>query len=334
MNRLLGICGVWPRITTVVAVLLLAAPFGAEAQAGKVPRIGVLTLASLAGNADYIEGFRAGLCQLGYVEGKSILIDYRFADGSAEQLPGLAAELLRLGTDVLVTPTTPSTIAAKQATKTVPIVLMGVGNPLETALIDSLAKPGGNITGVTSAYDEIAAKWLQLLLEAVPRASKVGFLGNLANPYQQTVVKHLWAAGQTLGVAIQIFSAMKSDEVEPQLKAIAKARLHAIVVGGDPVLRTKRKETVAFLARARVPAMYAGKDYVDEGGLMSYDPSRPEMGRQAAVYVDKILKGAKPADLPVEQATKFELIINLKTAKALGLTIPPSLLLRADQVVE
>jgi putative ABC transport system substrate-binding protein len=201
-------------------------------------------------------------------------------------------------------------------------------------LITSLAKPGGNVTGVSSAQEDISAKWLGLLREVVPRASQIGYLDDLNSPTVQILLKHIQTAGRTLGVAVQVFSVTKPDDVEPQLTAMSRARVQGIIVGPTPVPRTRQKEIVEFAARNRLPAIYGGRDYVDAGGLMSYNPSRSAMGRQGAIYVGKILKGAKPADLPVEQPTKIEFVINLKAAKAMGLTIPPSVLLRADQIVD
>ncbi len=323
-------------LVVMLALGLLLAPLAAGAQqpAGKIYRIGWLSGTVPAGSSDLIAGFREGLRQLGYVEGKSIVIEYRFAEGRTEQLPTLAVELVSLNVDVLLAQGTPVTLAAKRATATIPIVIVGPSNPVEVGLIASLARPGGNVTGVSSGYVDVAAKWVELLREVVPKASRIGYLENLDNLANQTFVKHVMTAGRTLGVAVRVFSATKPDEVERQLTAIAKARVQAILVSPDAVLRTKRKETVEFAAKAHLPAMYGGRDYVDDGGLMSYSPSRPEMGRQAATYVDKILKGAKPADLPVEEPTKFELVINMRTAKALGLTIPQSVLIRADEVIQ
>jgi putative tryptophan/tyrosine transport system substrate-binding protein len=317
--------------------VLLAAPLAAEGQqARKLAQIGWLGLTTRAGNTDLLSGFREGLQHAGYAEGKNIAIELRFADGRAERLPGLAAELVDLPADVIVVTSSQAAAAAKRATMTIPIVMMSVGAAADLGLIASLARPGGNITGVASAHQDFAAKWLQLLYEAVPKAARIGYLEDLSSnaPVTQILLKEILVAGRTLGVSVQTFSVPTPDAVASQLVAMARARVQGVVVGPTPVPRTRQKEIVEFVAKNRLPAIYGGRDYVDAGGLMSYNPNRPDMGRQAAAYVDKILKGAKPADLPVEEPTKFELVINLKTAKALGLTIPPSLLGRADEVIQ
>jgi putative ABC transport system substrate-binding protein len=316
---------------------LLTAPLVAEAQpATKVWRIAWLTLAAPAGNADLIGGFGDGLRQLGYKEGTNITIEYRFAEGRAERLSNLAVELVNLHVDAIVVTGSQAAAAAKHATTTIPIVMAGVGDPVGIGLITSLAKPGGNITGLSMAHGDISAKWLELLREVVPRASRIGYLEDLSpnTPITQIFLRQILAAGRSLGVSVQAFSVARPDDVEPQLTAMIRARVQAVVVGPTPVPRTRQKEIVEFAARNRLPAMYGGRDYVDAGGLMSYNPSRPNMARQSALYVDKILKGAKPADLPVEEPTKIELVINMKAAKALGLTIPQALVVRADQVIQ
>ncbi len=313
---------------------MLAAPLAAKAQQAGIFRIGWLGLPGQAANADLVAGFREGLQELGYTEGKNLTIEYRFAEGRIERLPHLAAELVSLPVHAIVVTSAPAAIAAKQATSTIPIVMMAVANPVGNGLITSLAKPGGNVTGVSSAHEDISAKWLELLREVVPRASQLGYLDDLDNPTAQILLKHMQAAGRTLGVSVQVFSVTAPDAVEPQLTAMSRARVQGMVVGPTPVPRTRQKEIVEFAARNRLPAIYGGGDYANVGGLMSYNPSRSGMGRLGAVYVGKILKGAKPADLPVEQPMKFELIINMKTAKALGLTIPQSLLLRADEILQ
>jgi putative ABC transport system substrate-binding protein len=316
---------------------LLIAPSVAgtqESKAGKGHQIGWIGATVLAGNADLIAGFQDGLRHLGYEDGKNVRTEFRFADGRVEGLPGLAAELVGLNVDVLVATSTPATVAAKQATRIIPIVMVGPGNPEESGLVASLARPGGNVTGVSGAYGDFATKWVELVREIVPKASRIGYLYNPDNPDSRPRSRKLTTSGRTLGVTIHAFSVTTPSQVEPQLAAVAKLGVHAIVVDPDPVLRAKRKETVEFLARARLPAMYGIQDYVDAGGLMSYGPNRLEMGRRAAVFVDKILKGAKPADLPVEQPTKFALAINTTTAKALGLTLSQTLLLRADELIQ
>jgi putative ABC transport system substrate-binding protein len=317
-----------------LSLALLVAALAADAQpARKTPLIGWLGGPSQAGNADFISGFRGGLQQLGYTEGKNISIEFRFADGRAERLPNLALELVNLHVNAIVVIGSQAAIAAKQATATLPIVMVSVGGPVEVGLIASLARPGGNITGVSSAHSDISAKWLELLLEVLPRASTIGYLDDLDSPVSAIFVRTMLAAGRNRGVSVQAFAVSQPDDVEPQLAAMTRARVQGIVVGTNPVPRTRLKAIVQFATRNRLPGIYGGRDYVEAGGLMSYVPSRPDMGRQGALYLDKILKGAKPADLPVEQPTKIEFAINMRAAKTLALTVPASLLLRADHVV-
>jgi putative ABC transport system substrate-binding protein len=243
--------------------------------------------------------------------------------------------LVRLKADVIVTTGTPGTLAAKQATKTIPIVMTSSGNPVETGLVASLARPGGNVTGFTIFAPELEGKRLDILKAAVPRLSRFAVLWNSANPAVTVVLQQTETVARALGLTPEpVVGVRRTDDFERAFAVIAHARPHALVVIVDRLLLAHRRQIVEFAANNRLPAMYGYRDYVDAGGLMSYAPSNIDLFRRAAVYVDKILKGAKPADLPVEQPTKFELVINLKTAKALGLTIPPSLLLRADQVIE
>jgi putative ABC transport system substrate-binding protein len=299
-----------------------------------MPRIGWLGVPGHAANADILSGFWDGLLQLGYAEGKNITIAYRFADGRAESLPTLALELINLQADAIVVTSSQAAAAAKQATTTIPIVMVSVGDPVGTGLVASLAKPGGNITGLSASHGDIAAKWLDLLREVVPKVSRIGFLEDPTTPMAQIFFREILGAGQSRRVSVQVFNVANPDEVEPQLRAMTRAGVQAVVVGPSAIPRTKQKEIVAFAAKNRLPAMYGGRDYVDAGGLMSYNPSRRDMGRRSALYIDKILKGTKPADLPVEAPTKIELVINMKAARALGLTVPPSVLLRADHVIE
>ena len=318
-----------------LSVAVLAASLGAEAQpVKKTPRIGWLAPVGPSGIADVIGGFREGVRRHGYTEGKDVLIEYRFADGRAERLPGLALELVKLPVDAIVAAGSQAATAAKQATTTIPIVMVSVGDPVGAGLVASLAKPGGNITGVSAAHGDIAAKWLELLREVVPKAAQVGYLEDPNTPLSQIFFREILGAGRSLGVSVQIFAVNNPDDVDAQLNAMTRARVQALVIGPTPLLRSRQKEIVAFAVRNRLPAIYGGRDYVDAGGLMSYNPSRPEMGRQGAVFLDKILRGAKPADLPVEAPTKIELVINLKAARGLGLVIPQSVLVRADHVVE
>ena len=318
-----------------LGIAFLAGLLTAEAQPpSRIPRIGWLGVPGHAANADILSGFWDGLRQLGYTDGKNITIAYRFADGRAERLPTLALELINLPVDAIVVTSSQAARAAKQATTTIPIVMVSVGDPVGTGLVASLAKPGGNITGLSASHGDIAAKWLDLLREVVPRASRIGFLEDPTTPMAQIFFREILGAAQIHRVSVQVFNVANPDEVEPQLRAMTRASVQAVVVGPSAIPRTRQKEIVAFAARNRLPVIYGGRDYVDAGGLMSYNPSRPDMGRQSALYIDKILKGAKPADLPVEAPTKIEFVINMKAARALGLTVPPSALLRADHVIE
>jgi putative tryptophan/tyrosine transport system substrate-binding protein len=316
---------------------LLAAPLAAEAQpAGKVPRVGFLAASSAsdAANARWIEAFRQGLRDLGYVEGRNIVIEYRYAGEKYERLPALAAELVRLKVDVIVSHGTPGPLAAKHATSVIPIVMTSAGDPVASGLVSSLARPGGNVTGMSLMVPELGGKRLQLLKEILPGLSRVAVLWNATNPYNSLVMREMEATATTLGVQLQSLVVRGPDDFEGALAAAATGRAAALTAVEDPLTNTKRIQIVDFAAKSRLPAIYGIKEFVDAGGLMSYGVHFADSYRRAAAYVDKILKGAKPADLPVQQPTKFEFAINLKTAKALGLTIPPSLLQRADQVIE
>jgi putative ABC transport system substrate-binding protein len=315
---------------------LLAAPLAAEAQqAGKVYRIGYLGTSSPSLEQHLVEAFRQRLRELGYIEGQNITIEYRWAEGHDDRLPGQAAELVRLKADVIVTTGTPGTLAAMQATKTIPIVMTSSGDAVLAGLVASLARPGGNVTGLTLFGPELEGKRMELLKQAVPRLSRVALLWNPANPAVVDVFKQTQIAAEALRLTPQpVVEVRRVEDFDLAFATIASARPHALVVIIDRFLLAHRRRIVDFAANRRLPAMYGYRDYVDAGGLMSYAPSNIDLVRGAAIYVDKILKGAKPADLPVEQPTKFELVINLKTAKALGLTIPQSLLLRADEVIQ
>jgi putative ABC transport system substrate-binding protein len=318
-----------------LSVALVAVSFPTQAQpASKIARVGWLAAPAAAGHADFVKGFRDGLRQLGYNEGKNIVIEFRFADGQMDRLPSLALELANLRVDAIVVVGSQAAVAARGATATIPIVMVSVGDPAAIGLVASLAKPGGNVTGLSTAHSDLATKWLELLLEVVPKASLFGYLDDPNSPVSPNFLRNIQAVGRTRGVSVQFFPVTKPDDVESQLTAMSRAGVQGFIVAPNPVPRTRQRAILDFASKNRLPAMYAGRDYVDAGGLMSYDPSRPGMGRQGAVYVDKVLKGAKPADLPVEQPTKIEFAINMKTARALGLNIPPSVLLRADHVVD
>jgi ABC-type uncharacterized transport system substrate-binding protein len=315
---------------------LLAAPLAAGAQqAGKVYRIGFLGLSSPAGYASNLKAFRQELRDLGYEEGKNILIDYRWAEGRHERLPALAAELVRLKPDVLVTHAAPGIRAAQHATTTIPIVMGVSSDPVRLGFVKSLARPGGNTTGVATLQSDLAPKRLELLKEAVPKLRQVAVLVTLANPALREDLRQTEVAARTWGLKVRSFEMVRDPaEFETVLAAILRERPDGLIVVSDPLTTIHHARIVEFAAKNRVPAMYGLRAWVADGGLISYSADFADGWRGAARYVAKILKGAKPGDLPIEQPTKFELVINLKTAKALGLTIPPSILARADQVIE
>jgi len=314
--------------------VLLAAPLAAQAQQpGKVPRIGFLFYGA-PGPSPELDAFRKGLRDLGYIDGQSITIEYRFANGRVGRLPELAAELVRLEVDVIVTPGTPASMAAKKATGTIPIVFAGVADAVGAGLVATLARPAGNITGLTSMSAELGGKRLELLKAIAPKASRVTVLYNPADRSNVLVLKELQESSRALSLTLQPLPVRGPGEFEGAFAAMTRERAHALF-GAAGVLTTEhRKPLVDLAAKSRIPAMWGERQFVEAGGLMSYAVNFYDEVRQAASYVDKILKGAKPADLPVEQPTTFELVINLKTAKALGLTIPPLLLSRADQIIE
>ena len=322
------------RAVTVVVLALLAAPLAAEAhQARKVPRIGFLTEGTVEIDKSLLAGFQQGLRELGYVEGETIVIEQRNAAGRSERLPELAAELVRLKVDVLVAPTTLAVQAAKKATSTIPIVMFAA-DPVGTGLVASLARPGGNVTGLSDLHADMVTKRLQLLKDVVPSASRVAVLLNPANPSHPLQLKDLQAGAPALGVTLLSLEVKGPDDIERAFTTIGKERPGGLLVLGDRMLGTHGRRIAELAVKRRLPAIYTNRRWVEAGGLMSYGTNFPDLYRRAATYVDKILKGAKPADLPVEQPMRFELLINLKTAKALGLTIPPLVLLRADQVIE
>jgi putative tryptophan/tyrosine transport system substrate-binding protein len=315
---------------------IVAAPFAAEAQqAAKVARIGYLT-PNLAAAPHNHEAFRQGLRDLGYVEGRNLVIEYRDAEGKFERLPALAAELVALKVDVIVAPNTLGVLAAKQATRTVPIVFATAGDPVGSGLVTSLARPGGNVTGLSILALELVGKCLELLKQVIPGVSRVAALwqpGALGERTDKDVLKRAESAARALGVRLQFVEARGPENFDRAFSEMTRARAGALTVLGSTMFSTERRRLVALAAKNRLPAVYPWREFVDAGGLMSYGANIADMHRRAATYVDKILKGAKPADLPVEQPTKFELVINLKTAKALGLTIPPSVLGRADEII-
>ena len=319
-----------------LALGLLVAPLPADAQqAAKVPRIGWLGGPTRESAEPFVQAFQRGLKDLGWVDGQNIVIEWRFAGGRAERLPDLAAELVRLQVDLIVVPSTPTALAAKNATKTIPLVTVGVGDPVGLGLVASLARPGGNITGLTSVVSpETAGKQLELLKEAVPKVSRVAVLWNPATPGTALFLKETEVASRALGVQLQSLEARSLNDFDSAFAAMSTKHAGALLVLGDVMFVTHRVRPADLAAKSRLPAMYTLREYVEAGGLMSYGPITPELFRRVAPYVDKILKGAKPADLPVEQPTKFELVINIKSAKALGLTIPQSMFIRADEVIQ
>jgi len=318
-----------------LSALIVALSFPAEAQQTKIPRIGFLVPSSPSASSSRIAAFRQGLRELGYVEGKNIVIEYRYAEGKQDLQTDLAAELVRLKVDLIVTSSTPGVLAVKKTSSTVPIVFATISDdPVASGLVASLARPGGNITGLTLLGPELGGKRLELLKEAVPNVTRVALLWNSANPSHGLQSKETHAAAQAMGLQLQSLEVRSSREFDSAFETALRERAQALITLPEPLFNTHLKRIVEFAAKNRLPAMYAVPEFADTGGLMAYGPSYPDLYRRAATYVDKILKGAKPADLPVEQPTKIEFIINLKTAKQIGLTIPPNVLVRADKVIK
>jgi putative ABC transport system substrate-binding protein len=323
-------------LITLLGGAAVARPLAARAQQiGKIRRIGYLGSSSPSLERHLVDAFRQKLRELGHLEGENIAIEYRWAEGRDDRLPGLAAELARLQPDVIVTTGTPGTLAAKTATSTIPIVFASSGNPVSGGLVAGYARPGGNVTGFTVLGPELEGKRLQILREVVPGLSRIAVLWNPANPavidfYQQTQ-----AAAAALGLVLQpVVEVRRVDDLKSALSTIADAQAHAMIVLADRLLLAARIPIVNFAATSRLPAIYPYRGYVDAGGLMSYAASDIDQFHRTAVYVDRILKGEKPADLPVQEPVRFELVINLKTAKPLGLDVPPTLLALADEVIE
>jgi putative ABC transport system substrate-binding protein len=311
---------------------LLAASFLADAQQpSKIYRIGVLAPTSAAVNAANLNAFREGLQEHGYVEGRNLIIDYRSVDGQDERFPDLATELVRLKVDVIMTQGTPAVSAAMKATPLIPIV-MASGEPLSTGVVSGLARPGANVTGLSSQIAETSGKRLQLLKEAAPGIHRIAAMLDMGNPASVVQWQAMERDARSMGLDVQLLDVRKSENLAPAFEAAVKQRADAIVVGRS--MQNDARRIAELSVQRRLPSMFPTRDFVDAGGLMAYGANNPAQYRRAAAYVDKILKGAKPGDLPVEQPTKFELVINLKTAKALGLTIPQSLLLRADEVIQ
>src|SRR5262245_11241656 len=312
------------KLLWILVLLLLATVTCVEAQPKKVPRIGFLA-ATL--QQHYVEAFQQGLRELGYVEGQNITIEYRFADGKFERLPDLAAELVRLKVDVIVAAVTQASLAAKNATGKIPVIMVAVANPVDSGLVGSLARPGGNITGTSAMTDEVVGKQLELLKETFPKISRVAAMWNPTNPvFQKLQLRAVEATARELNVGLQKLEARDPVEIERAFAAIAKESTRALVLLSDPLFVTPRNQIADLALKGRLPAISGIRESAEAGLLMSYGVSFADLYRRTATYVDKVLKGAKPADLPVERSTKFELVINLKTAKQIGLTIPQSVL--------
>ena len=311
---------------------LIAAPLAAEAQ--QAIKIGFLLGSSLSSPSVVIEPFKQTLREKGWIEGQNLTLEYRPAEGHYERLPALARELVDLRVDVIVTDGTPPTRAAMNVTKTVSIVMATTGDPVGAGLVSSLARPGGNVTGASFFFPEVQAKRLELLKEAAPGVTQVAVVYNALNPVHEPAVVAIEAAAKQLKVQIQRLAVRASTDFDAVFPVMTKQKMDAVTVLEDPMINLQSLRVIDVALKGRVPAVFGHASLVAAGGFMSYAPSRPDMWRRAALLTDKILRGAKPADLPVEQAEKFELVINLKTARALGLTIPPSLLLRADRIIE
>jgi putative tryptophan/tyrosine transport system substrate-binding protein len=319
----------------LIALALVAFAVTAEAQQqGKVSRIGVLETIPIELNAANFDPFRQGLRELGYIEGQNVVIEYRSADGRQERFPDLVAELIRLKVDLIVTRGTPATMAAKNATGTIPVVTSGVGDPVGAGIVASLARPGGNITGVGGLNIELYGKRVELLRELVPGVARIMGLFNMNNPSNPPQWKQVEMAADSLGIQHQLFDIRNPEDLRRGFDAAIRQRAGALVVALDALTQSNRQLIVDLAAKHRLPAIYASREFIDAGGLIAYGASFPHLYYRAATYVGRILKGAKPADLPVEQPTKLELAINLKAAKQIGLTIPPSLLARADKVIK
>jgi putative ABC transport system substrate-binding protein len=315
-------------------VAAVASPLSAQAQSAGIRRIGFLGNSTAKLEANLIGPFREGLRAHGYVEERNIHIEFRWAEGNYGRFPALIAELLAAKVEVIVTAGTPATQAVKKATSTVPLVMIAVGDPVGTGIVPSLARPGGNITGLSSIAPDLEGKRLELLREIVPNISHVAMFVNSGNAFHATSLKQAGPAAEKLRIKLTILDVKKSDDLEPAFEAILKQRPEALLVLADRVFLHNRQRMMDFATKHRLPSVNAYRELVEAGGLMSYGPSYEGMHRRAADYVDKILKGAKPGDLPVELPVKFDLRVNLKAAKAIGVTIPESFLLRADQVIE
>jgi putative ABC transport system substrate-binding protein len=324
----------WLRLSIVAFVFVVAGAVAEAQQPAKVPRIGYLIGGPLSANSARVEALREGFRELGYVEGKTIVIEWQSADGKLDRLPGLAAELVRLKVDIIVTPGTIPTRFAKEATSTIPIVMTNEGDPVGTGFVVSLARPGGNVTGLSTLAPELKGKQLGLLKEIVPRLSRVAVFGTSTRSDNAQSLMEVELAAKALGVKVQYLDVVSPKDIESAFQAASKSRADAVLMMvAGAVASGHRTQIVDLTIKKRLAAITSGRLFVEAGGLMSYGVNQNELERRAAIYVDKILKGAKPAELPVEQPTKFEFVINLKAAKQIGLTIPPNVLARADKVI-
>ena len=309
-------------------------PLAARAQQKAMPVIGSLITGSPDPNSPLLAAFRQGLSETGYVEGQNVAIEYRWAEGHYDRLPALAADLVGRKVDLIMASSPPSALAAKGATSTIPIVFRSGADPVGDGLVASLARPGGNLTGVSNLVDELTAKRLELLSDLVPRAGVIALLVNPNNAVAERVIRDVQEAARPKGLQLHVLKATSESEIDTAFASLVQLHASALVVGADPFLSSRREQLVALASRHAVPASYAWREFADAGGLISYGPSLTSAIRLVGIYAGKILKGAKPADLPVQQPTKFELVINIKTAKSLGLTVPPPLLAQADDVIE
>jgi putative ABC transport system substrate-binding protein len=322
-------------IRRLATVFLTTASLAQAQQTKKIWRIGFLSAVTRTGGADVTEALLQGLRELGYVEGQNFVIEYRWADGKFQRLPELAADLVRLKVDVIVATVTQASLAAKYATSTIPIVMIAVSDPVDAGLIDSLARPGANVTGTSSMTDEVVGKQLELLGETFPKISRFAAMWNPANPvFQKLQLQAVEATALAMRVKLHKLGARNTDEIERAFKSITKERTLALHVLGDPVFTAHRRRIAELAVKHRLPAVSGRREFAEAGLLMSYGPSFPALAHRAATYVDKIFKGAKPADIPVERPIRFEFVINLDTAEKIGVTVPQSVLFRADYVIK
>src|SRR5262245_13496442 len=317
-----------------VAGGLLAVPLAVRAQRKAMPVIGVLTATSPIPFEPMMRAFRQGLSEAGYIEGQNVAIEYRWAEGNYDRLPALAADLVGRKVDLIMAGSPPSALAAKSATSTIPIVFRGGSDPVADGLVASLARPGGNLTGVSTGQDDLTAKRLELLSELVPQAKVFALLTNPNAAYTERIIGNVQKAARTKGLQLHVLKASSESEIDTAFASLVRLHAGALVVSADPFLSGRREQLVALASRHAVPSIYAWREFAVAGGLISYGGSLTSAFRLVGVYVGKVLKGAKPADLPVQQPMTFELVINLKTAKTLGLTVPQSVLMRADEVIE